>query len=450
VLYRSVSKVCKLNLFETAFKLTMNTIAYLKEQKLSGHGDTISKISDDFKEWGIKVSYSSEEENRRVIFSATKQFRTTGEFDLFVSECNGLLLSAGTWEPLVIPPRTFKNNIKVDDVNTHLARNEYDIFEAQDGTIISLYYFDNSWRISTVKGFDVTYLKWNGKVYNQAFKEVLRSKDVNVAEFYKSLDPTKCYTFCLTHSDFHPFWQGKTTKEFLNISFVQSVNLSTQELSYENPFDLEKITNQVLGKKVTNVREIFKELPRSLTNFTHRGKACFGYILRFKDSVEINKQTAMYAHVFLESRLLQTIRKLFYDGKFNSAIREKKYDRTKYIITHSFLDKKSHDVFLNLFPQFQEEFEKLEQISVKLVQNIIDIHECKSTQSTEVGEVNPSESVDKLTNSAEFLLNSLEKVFTLNVKARDSIRNISTYVLDPAFIDIFYHLLSVSEPETSL
>ena len=427
----------------------MNTIAYLKEQKLSGDSKTIDKIREDFKEWGIKVSYSPDEKNRRVIFSATKQFRTSGEFDSYVSECNGLLLKAETWEPLVIPPRTFKSNVTVDVVNASLARSEYDVFEAQDGTMISLYFFDNSWRMSTVKGFDVTYLKWNGKVYNQAFKEVLRSKDIDVGEFYKSLDPTKCYTFCFTHSDFHPFWQGKTPQEFLNISFVQSVDLATQEISRENPFDSEKITDQIPGEKITNVRDIFKELPRSLTNFTRGGKACFGYILRFKDSVEVTKENSMYAHIFLESRLLQTIRRLFYNGQFNTTVKEKKLDRTQYIIVHSFLDKRSHDIFLNLFPQFQEEFEKLEQISVKLIKKIIDIHEYKSTQNTEVVAVNPADSVDKLTSSSEFLLNSLEKVFTLNVKARDSARNISTYILDPAFIDIFYYLFTDSEPETA-
>ena len=425
-------------------KLTMNTIAYLKEKNLSGDTKTINKIREDFKEWGIKVSYSPEEVNRRVIFTATKQFRTTGEFDSFVSECNGLLLKAGTWEPLVIPPRTFKSNTTVDIVNASLSRGEYDIFEAQDGTMLSLYYFDNSWKMATVKGFDVTYLKWNGKVYNQAFKEVLRSKGLEIGEFYNSLDTTKCYTFCFTHSDFHPFWQGKTPQEFMNISFVQSVDLATQEVSYENPFDTTKITNQVSGKRVTNVREIFKDLPRSLTNFTKSGKVSFGFILRFKKSVSITPENAMYAHVFLESRLLQTIRMLFYDGKFNIVVQEKKYDRTQYIIVNSFLDKKIHDTFLSLFPQYRTEFNLLEQISVKLVKKIIEIHEHKSSQTTEVvaNSTNPD---DNLTSSAEVLLNSFEKVFTVNLNTKDSARNISTYILDTSFIDIYYHLFTSSE-----
>lgn len=439
MLYRFVSKV---------YKHTMNTIAYLKEKKLSGDAKTINKIREDFKEWGIEVSYSSEEKNRRVIFSATKKFRTTGDFDLFVSECNGLVLKSDTWEPLVIPPRTFKGNVKVDDINAYLARDEYDIFEVQDGTVISLYYFENSWKISTFKGFDVTFLRWNGKAYNQAFKDVLKSKNIDISEFYKRLDPANCYTFCFTHSDFHLFWQGKVPQDFLNISFIQSVNLATQQISRVNPFDSTKIMNQNPGKKVTNVREIFKELPKSLTNFTHGGKACFGYILRFKDSVEITKENSMNAHVVLESRLLQTIRRLFYHGKFNRIIKEKKFERTQYIIVNSFLDKISHDIFLHLFPQFQAEFNKLEKISIKLIKKIIDIHEYKSTQNTEVNEDNPTTSADTLTIAAEFLLNSIEKVLTLDLKARDSTRTISTYILNPAFIDIYYNLFTEPEPNT--
>jgi hypothetical protein len=84
VLYKFVSNCYKRAIIETAF-LTMNTIAYLKEQKLSGDSKTIDKIREDFKAWGIKVSYSPDEKNRRVIFSAAKQFRTSGEFDSYVS-----------------------------------------------------------------------------------------------------------------------------------------------------------------------------------------------------------------------------------------------------------------------------------------------------------------------------------------------------------------------------
>jgi hypothetical protein len=422
----------------------MNTSAYLKEQKYSGDNKDIGKLRADFKTWGIKVSYSPDEKNRRVIFSSTKQHRQSGEFDAYVSECNGLILQAGTWNPIVIPPRTFKSNVKVDVVNAGFARGEYEVFEASDATMVTLYYFDKSWRMSTVKGFDVTYLKWNNKVYNQAFKEVLRVKGVDVGEFYNSLNKKSCYTFCFTHPEFHPFWRGLPKEDILNVNFVQSVELDSSAVNRTNPFDENQITNQVQVNKFTNVRDIFKELPRSLKGFSNNQNVCFGYILRYKEDVEITQENAMYSHVFLESRLLQTIRRLYYNGQYSLTAREKNMDRTKVIIVNSFLDKKVNEIFIKLFPQFQVDFDRLEQISVKLITKIIDIQTYNS-QTEEKEAVAPTESVDKLTSSAEFLLNAFNKVYTLNVKARDSARIVSSFILEPAFVDIFYYLFAEDE-----
>lgn len=420
--------------------MSLATSTYLKKNKLSGDSKSIDVIREEFKKYGIKVSYSPDEKNRRVIFSATKQFRQKGEFDEFISECNGLVLQAGSWKPLAIPPRTIKSNIKVDIVNRGFARDEYDVYEAQDGTMITLYYYANSWRISTAKGFDVTYLKWNDRVYNQVFKEILRAKDIEISDFYTSLDTNKCYTFCFTHPAFHPFWMGKSEDEVKNITYIQSVSLETLEVSKENPF--EKIPSQTKVSGIKNVRDLFRTLPKTLDVYLNTGKANFGYILRLKDGVEVNDEDIMYRHIFLESRLLQTIRHLYYNGQFNMVAREKKLDRETYIIVNSFLDKRVNDKFVKLFPQYSEQFEKLEKISVKLIKKIIDIYNFQANDSdnkTEEG-TDPSQSVDKETSSAEFLLAELNKVYTLNIKEKDAARKISSFVLDPKFVEIFYYL----------
>jgi hypothetical protein len=410
----------------------MNTVAYLKEKNLSGDDKTISSIREDFKAYGIKVSYSPNEKDRRVIFSSMKQFRKSEETDLFISECNGLLLQSGTWDPLVIPPQTFKSNINVDEVNYRLAREEYEVFEAQDGTVVSLYYFDKSWHLSTTKGFDVTKLKWNGLIYNQVLKEVLRSIEVDVAGFYTSLDVGKSYTFCFTHPKFHPF---KGSQEY-KLTFIQAADLSTFEISYENPFEVSKIPDQVSVENVTNVRELFKKLPVSLKEYYKTGDICHGYIIRIKPNAD--SEDVSFKHVLLESRLLQTIRKLYYNGKYNLEAKNRQFNREKYVIVNAFLNKTINDNFLLLFPQFEKYFSQLEQISIDLVKKMVSIHEHIADSDEEI----PSNTADKLTSSAEFLLNELAKVFTLNIKHRDSIRVISSFILDTVYVDIFYYLFT--------
>lgn len=411
----------------------MNTIKYLKEKKYKGTNEDISKIREDFKSYGIKVSYSAEEKNRRIIFSSVKQYRQSSAYDVYLSECNGLILKSITWEPLVIPPRTFKSNIKVDIVNDGISRDEYDIFKVQDGTMINLYYFDDNWKISTAKGYDVSYLKWNDKVYEQIFKEVLLNQGFDIGEFYNSLEKSKCYTFCFTHPDFHPFWQNKSPKDFMNLTFIQYVNIKSHEVFYDNPFDEKKINMQPKGEKINNVKDLFRKLPTALNDYKEKGEIDFGYILRFKKSVKLSSENVIFSHIFLESRLLQTIRKFIYSGHFNKFAHEKKFDKNKFILVNAFLDKKMNSTFIDLFPQYKFQFEKLELISAKLVKKIMVLHN------------NPklSEDEDILTKSSQYLLNNINKIYTLNFKTRDVVRKITSFIVNPVYVEIFYNLFEI-------
>ena len=415
--------------------MSLVTSEYLKEQSLSGDDASIDKIRSDFKQYGIKVSYSPDEKDRRVIFSATKQQRQV-EFDQFVSECNGLVLRAGTWQPLVIPPRTFKSNVQADVVNAGIARGEYDIAEAVDGTMINLYFYENAWRISTTKGFDVTYLKWNTRVYLDVFKEVLETCGVDVDAFYASLDQCTSYTFCFTHPDFHPFWKMRANNT--QIVFIQLAELTTERVSTVNPFP--NIPGQKLVR-VKNIGTLFKSLPVAMDDYLKGKEPNFGYILRVKDGVG-NPDTLAYSHVFLESRLLQTIRNLYYNGRHSMIAREKKYNLEQYIIVNSFLDKRANTQFLQLFPQYLSSFEALEAISVKLVTKMISILDC-SERKNQVESEDSEEPPSPETLSAAVLCAELKKVYTIDVKARDSARLISTFVLNPKYIGIFYDLYNV-------
>ena len=76
---------------------------------------------------------------------------------------------------------------------------------------------------------------------------------------------------------------------------------------------------------------------------------------------------------------------------------------------------------------------------------MIDIYEHKAKANSELVPTNPPYPSDKFSSSAGVLLDSFEKVFTINLNSRDSTRNISTYILDPVFIDIYYYLFTTPE-----
>lgn len=133
---------------------------------------------------------------------------------------------------------------------------------------------------------------------------------------------------------------------------------------------------------------------------------------------------------------MQTIRHLYYNGQHNRMAREKKYDLGTYIIVSSFLDKRTNSRFIQLFPQFAKQFEELESISIKLITRMIGIIANPDEETKE----QESDPLQAFTASAKILCAELNKVYTIDLKSRDSFRTISSFILTPAYIDVFYNL----------
>lgn len=80
------------------------------------------------------------------------------------------------------------------------AIDDYDIYNAVDGTRIVLYYFErtNEWLIATANSYDSRNYKWMGnKTYLQVFNECSHGLD------FSGLDKCSQYAFIISHPDFH-------------------------------------------------------------------------------------------------------------------------------------------------------------------------------------------------------------------------------------------------------
>ena len=82
------------------------------------------------------------------------------------------------WE---MPPQDCDDSIldmsNPNHCNNYGGNNLYDIYKVYDGTLINLYWWEteNSWKISTTKGYDVTELKWSEITYENAFHSILKN-----------------------------------------------------------------------------------------------------------------------------------------------------------------------------------------------------------------------------------------------------------------------------------
>jgi hypothetical protein len=360
----------------------MNVVKFLKDQAYTGLED-YSAIREAFYNLGIKVSYENDKEEiskvRRFIFTSNKKARNVDSNDL-VLESNGLVLEAPEWRPLVIPPLAPRVCIDTKKANLYISKNMYDIYYIEDGTVINLYYYNDSWAMSTIKGIDVSNNVFNTLTYKEMFNESLECMGIIPQEFYDSLNKNTSYTFGFKHPDLHPFMEGKGTPIY-KVWFVQMVEIKQglEHMDISTHEDYFKINRSSIWEKIPNHRistlqiksigAMFNKLKLSYEQFINKGVVCYGFILVAKNHNDFIDERD-YSVLMLESSLLKFIRELYYDESYTGFSKEKHLNRTKTIIINSFLDNNRTELFSRLFPQFMEKLNSIMKLELKITDQI--------------------------------------------------------------------------------
>jgi hypothetical protein len=307
------------------------------------------------------------------------------------------------------------------------------IINANDGTTVTIYYFNCRWVISTHRGFEVNSYIW---VSNKTYQDVINSVLNNYPEFnYDKLDKSKSYTFGFNQVDFHPFREGFDYKEQKkNIDekikpssrawFIQSVDLkkfNESDLSYVSYTEdiglpIQKNIN------IKSLKTMFINSNNAYNDYIRYGTINYGYIIKIG-----------LRQYLIESTLLKNIRHIFYSKKFNSL--NKKIDKRKYITVNSFLDSSKYSIFIKLFPLYNTEFILLQQKMDLIANTIIKIVYI----TKKCGVFKPDNIID---NTAQYLHIQLTKTITLNnYNKKDAINLIYTFIYDVKFTDLLYKIM---------
>lgn len=408
----------------------MNTIAFLNEYYPTVESEKeLSTLYQNFKKYGIKVSFPSKPEHkqRRFIFSHAKSLRFKGEIDNVISECNGLvcLYDYGAevpWSLLARPVNTFRTGVNARYINRHLDK--YTVYKVNEGTTVTLYYYNDSWRIASSRGYDVTDLTWNKKsTYSQTLKEVLYKYSIGSEDFYAALDTSASYVFGFKHPGFHPFYEGLNIGIY-NFWFIQKFHSKSGFMKMDEELKDLCVDEQSVVKTPDDIHSLFARLGDSLDTFQQSKKVLYGYILR-TDSKQVSMESR---NIFLESRLLKTIRNLFYHSKYLKDSNELKLDREKYIVAHHFLNEKTHKTFIELFPQYGSEFTKYENIYKILIKELTRIY------------TKPDSKDSEFSPFAKKIANIINKKVSIRSNTPSLEHLLSTFILDPAFLTTFYTL----------
>ena len=235
----------------------------------------------------------------RLMFSRNKQ-TALNSYNIYL---NGLIVKYKTSSIICVPPRIIKPLTQADRINIK----NYDVFEAVDGTLVTLYYnplTTNStesvgaeWVLSTAHGMDMNMSSMFGSSKLMHTFTIL--SNINPA----LLDKGYCYSFILSHKDWHPCCSEES------IRFVQSVNLKTFDVSYTKPKEFPSNVQSMRVVTVGNngIQQLIDNAKRNVTQV--------GYVLRLKSSFDI---TSRYGNdlfdYFIESTKMQHIRKVLYQS----------------------------------------------------------------------------------------------------------------------------------------
>lgn len=82
-----------------------------------------------------------------------------------------------------------------------IKNNSSDItfYRCYEGSLMSLFYYNNKWYLSTRRCLHSTDSVWNNITHQQMFIDVLATEGLKFDEFCDKLDKTKCYNFILLH-----------------------------------------------------------------------------------------------------------------------------------------------------------------------------------------------------------------------------------------------------------
>lgn len=372
---------------------------FLKDNSSGKIAEDIVLIKDKLKNVGIKLVYEAvpvphqnDGEKGEIVQSGKEEDETSSETPLNTLDPNrprkmilspikwkldyksplvqkycGAVVEQETWKILSIPPGEISAQFKNKQIEKDIHK--YTIYEANDGTIITIYYHIDKWCISSKKGYDVSNIKWRGdKTYKQILDEVLTNCNYSL----DNLDKTKCYTLGFKHPDFHPFLQPPKSNKVLQpipkiryhkadrsffsknpiyqLWVVQIRNMETLELEDETSLGLPTqkkvdVSNIPNGKVLQHLCNKARD---SIQNFQKTKKPLYGYILRSNNPGE-------YSDLFIESSLMEKIRQMMYNVN-----KRQKYNSIQYMVFRAFIYYNSNNMFLKLFPQYQNEFNHLE------------------------------------------------------------------------------------------
>lgn len=313
----------------------------------------------------IKGKFASNNSFRVILYLRSANMQSIDFTNPMINECNGLVLEYANnkWKLLVAPMHNFnKNKVSIQQIDTHYQSGKYDLYEMLDATMINLYYYEGSWRISTTKGYDVGNFEFvNGLTYSEVFMQIISENYQNFT--FDSLSKDHCYSIALRFDKYHLFDETKHvyTKNANNnyLYVIQSYNLNTKKVDNDLyvglPYQLPIVIKSAPRVSILNdyAKHAYGKYMKSHISDNFKYKPLYGYILR-SNHPDVSTE---YRNIIIPSSLFKIIKIGLYKNRGTS---------NNEIIVKMFLDNKFKESNAILFDQFAPQLAKLKTIALDI------------------------------------------------------------------------------------
>jgi hypothetical protein len=165
----------------------MEISRFIRENQITDYN--ILKSILESTPYNLKIKDDNEIPNLFLIHS-----QDNSDFNLkIVNECNGIILDKNTFKIICY---TFNKCIDSNAIDANLNYDNLYYETALEGTLIRLYFYNDTWNLSTKKTINASKSKWlSNKSYSELFYESFLDNNMNY------LDKNYCYSFILTHPE---------------------------------------------------------------------------------------------------------------------------------------------------------------------------------------------------------------------------------------------------------
>ncbi|KAG7394170.1 hypothetical protein PHYBOEH_005564 [Phytophthora boehmeriae] len=280
-----------------------------------------------------------------------------------LKECNGLIFEYNKgWNLLAMPQLAFCTTKiapkKLEDL--HKA-GSYDIYEVLDATILTLYFYQAEWHLSSTKGYDIGNMDMTAEMsYMQVLQHLIDTKYPSFK--LDDLNQAMSYTIALRYSEYHIFDETRHLEPqpdvdmnsyvmimcVADLATMRHVDKSVAGLPQQTPLDLQDTSIRDLH---TYARSAYTKYAKAHRVRNFKYKPLFGYILRAR----LNSVPNEYSTIYIESEMFKSIKAGLYCD--NHALRAKNY---KYLIAQLSTNHERYTQFRVMFPQFKPIFDDLD------------------------------------------------------------------------------------------